>query len=303
MKGIAFSIITAVILGTGATLAKYTLNEINPIFLAFLDLFIGFVLISPFTLLKRKTLLPTKPSKKELTLLFELAILGTAVPLILILYGLKLTTSIKGAFFIQLQSIFGIIFARALLKEKLQKKQIYGIFLIAIGSFLIVLRDAQLALGFTVVEGLLGDFLVILGAICLGYSYIVAKKLALKIKAELVVSFRLLFGGLFIFPLIAFLFLAGVPLVSFSSTYLPLVTVFYIITNFCIAYITMQIALEILPAWMVAAIIQTMPLFAVIASLLILEETITSLTIIGAILLLLGGFLFLSASQKPDSIS
>jgi len=299
-QGIMLSLVTAGMLGIGATLAKYALEKINPVFLAFLDLFLGFFLFAPFVLLRRKALLPRQASKKELNILLKLAISGTAIPLVLILYGLELTSSIQGAFLIQLQSIFGIILARILLKETVLEKQRYGLFLIIAGSFLIILRDPQSILDFFRVKGLLGDLLIVSGAIGLGYSYVLSKKLALKIEPELVVSFRLFAGWLFLIPLLPILLITGIQLIDFSP-HLFLTTFFYIVTNFCIAYVTMQMALEILPSWMVAAFTQIMPLFTVATSFFFLRESITALVILGGILILLGGFILLMQIEKHNS--
>jgi drug/metabolite transporter (DMT)-like permease len=238
--------------------------------------------------------------KKEQNLLLKVATLGTAVPLILILYGLQLTGSIEGTFFIQLQSVFGIILTNALLKEKIKSYQYYSIFFIIVGSFLIIIKDIRSILNIHFMKELMGDFLIMIGAIALGYSYVVLKRLTSKVKPELVVSFRLFAGAVFMVPLLALLFLTDATLFNVPSSNILFVILLYTLTNFCIGYVTLQIALEMIPAWMTITIIQTMPLFAIITSVFLLKETITLFVISGGALILLGSFI-LFVSEKKNS--
>jgi len=132
-RGLLLSLTTAAMLGVGATLAKYVLDGLDPFFLTFLNLFVGFLVFYPFTLLRKKALFPKQTIKDEIGTLLRLAIMGTAVPIILILNGLRLTTSIKGAFFIQLQSLFGVLFAKILLKEEILEMYINQFFVTGFG--------------------------------------------------------------------------------------------------------------------------------------------------------------------------
>jgi drug/metabolite transporter (DMT)-like permease len=49
----------------------------------------------------------------------------------------------------------------------------------------------------------------------------------------------------------------------------------YIVTNFCLGYLSQQEGLRLLKAWEMAAILQTVPLFSTLFALLLLHDTMT----------------------------
>ncbi|HXZ06322.1 MAG TPA: EamA family transporter, partial [Ktedonobacteraceae bacterium] len=67
--------------------------------------------------------------------------------------------------------------------------------------------------------------------------------------------------------------------------------VIYIIANFGIGYILLQVGLSLLQAWEASAITLTLPLFATIFAVLLLHESLTLLQIAGGGIILVGGFL------------
>ena len=69
------------------------------------------------------------------------------------------------------------------------------------------------------------------------------------------------------------------------------VLVIYIVANFGIGYILLQVGLSLLQAWEASVITLTLPLFATFFAVLLLHESLTLLQIIGGCIILVGGFL------------
>jgi drug/metabolite transporter (DMT)-like permease len=67
--------------------------------------------------------------------------------------------------------------------------------------------------------------------------------------------------------------------------------VLYIVANFGIGYILLQVGLSLLQAWEASVITQTLPLFSTVFAVLLLHESLTLLQIIGGCIILAGGFL------------
>ncbi len=109
-----------------------------------------------------------------------------------------------------------------------------------------------------------------------GLGAVLAKFLGAEIDAS-VVAFELLFFG------------SHTLLWQPSPAILALALPIYIVTNFCIAYLTQQEGLRLLPAWEMASIMQTVPLFSTIFALLLLHDTMTLMQVAGGALALLGG--------------
>ena len=73
----------------------------------------------------------------------------------------------------------------------------------------------------------------------------------------------------------------------------------YILTSFCLGYLSQQAGFRLLKAWEMAAIMQTIPLFSTIFALLLLHDTITLIQAIGGFLAVLGGIIVSLSDRKP----
>jgi len=288
---VLLSLIAAAMLGLGAPLAKYILNSVSPIALVFLALLIALAISYPLSRTKGQLMRWSGFSRKEKYAMVELSTIGTVLPLVLILYGVTMTSAIETAFFIQLQSVFGILFGRVLLKETMQKRRLMGVALVFLGSFMILLNDLNSFRNQGQANGLLGDLLVVLGAILLGFSYSLLKRLSSHMKPEHLVPYRSLLGLVVATPFFAF---AMIFASSNSQSYrlvetMPVIAL-YACTNFSIGWLAMQKALTELPSWLVASLVQTMPFLGVLASMILLGEGLTLMHVLGGLVTFVGGF-------------
>ncbi len=213
------------------------------------------------------------------------ASIGTGLPLVCIIMGLPQTGAIAGSFLLQLQAPAALLFALFFLKEKIVWKQVAGIAFLLVGGLLVVLRDLRDPLQ---MRGEQGDLFVLIAAVGIGFSYIPGKRLSGHGDALQINLLRLLVGSCFLFPLLAFQ--SNVLLAPLSWSLIG-VLVLYIVANFGIGYILLQVGLGLLQAWEVSAILQTMPLFSTVFAVLLLHESLTLLQFIGGCIILVGGFL------------
>jgi drug/metabolite transporter (DMT)-like permease len=284
LRGFLYMLTTACMFGLGAVLAKLLGEAFTPFFVSWLALLGGGLCVSACQVLRHKPLLPrlTRASWADL-LLF--ASVGTALPLVCVIVGLPQTSAITGSFLLQLQAPAALIFALVLLKEKMTWKQLAGTGLLLVGSLVVILRDLH---GPIEIKGGQGDLFVLIAAIGIGFSYIPGKRLTRHGDALQINLLRLFVGSLFLLP---FLTLQSNGLVVPFSWSLIGVLVLYIVANFGIGYILLQVGLSLLQAWEASAITQTLPLFSTVFALLLLHESLTPLQIIGGCIILAGGFL------------
>jgi len=274
--------------GLGAVLAKLIADSLDPFLVIFLSLLIGGFLIALF-LLGRRQSLSLIPSRSTWIDLLLLSSLGTAFPLVLVVFGLARTSAITGGFLLQLQGAAGIILACLLLREKFTWKQGTGTVLLMIGSTIIILGGSQMISWQTSIQG---DLLIFIGVLGFGYSFIPAKRLSQQIDPLPVSSLRSLLGACFIIP---FLFFQSTLIKGSFSWSIFWILLLYSFTQFCLGYVTKQEGLRHLPAWASAAILQTVPIFTTAFAILLLHDTLSFIQIIGGIITIAGGIILVVA--------
>jgi drug/metabolite transporter (DMT)-like permease len=94
-----------------------------------------------------------------------------------------------------------------------------------------------------------------------------------------------------VLPVLAFQFLVGGHTLLWHPTLITLwVTLpVYILTNFCLGYLSQQEGLKLLKAWEMAAIMQTVPLFSTVFAILLLHDSMTPAQVIGGLIAVAGG--------------
>jgi drug/metabolite transporter (DMT)-like permease len=295
LRGFFIALTTSCLFGLGVVLAKLLGEAFQPFFVSWVALLGGAVCVFACQLLRRQPLLPrlTRASWVDL-LLF--ASIGTALPLVCVIVGLPKTGAVTGSFLLQLQTPTAIVLALILLKEKIVWRQVAGIALLLVGSVLVILRALN---GSLQLVGGQGDLFVLIAAVGIGFSYIPGKRLTQQGDALQVNMLRLIFGSLLLLPLLAF---EPEMLVTPLSWLLIGVLALYIVANFCMAYIFQQISLELLQAWEVSAILQSLPLFSTVFAVLFLHESMTLLQIIGGGIILAGGFLVIAPQVRSKQV-
>lgn len=136
----------------------------------------------------------------------------------------------------------------------------------------------------------MGDLMILAGAIGLGFGFIPAKRLSRRVDTLPLTMWRLLLGACTVLPVVAFQLLFAAHSLLWQPTLTSLwVLPLYIVTNFCLGYLSQQEGLRLLKAWEMAAIMQTVPLFSTLFALLLLHDTMTLVQVVGGLLALLGG--------------
>jgi len=289
--------------GFGVVLAKLLSGEIDAVLVAFLSLSIGGLLLTGFLLFTGNSFFHNLSvlNRADWINIFLLSCIGTALPLLLIVAGFTRTSTLEGGFILQLNGMAALIFALLLLHERFRLRQGLGILLLLVGSTLVVLKGSQGGVDWK--SGGLGNLLILAGAIGLGFGFIPAKRLSERIETLQLTALRLLLGAATLLPIVAFQILFESQSLlwqpSFTSLWaLPM----YILTSFCLGYLSQQAGFRLLKAWEMATIMQTVPLFSTIFAVLMLHDIITPLQAVGGFLAVLGGIIASLSDRKPTSI-
>jgi drug/metabolite transporter (DMT)-like permease len=303
LRGNGYAFTASLMFGLGVVLAKLLSGEIDAVLVAFLSLAIGGLLLTMCLLITGNSLFHNLSALKrgDWINIFLLSCIGTALPLLFIVAGFTHSSALVGGFLLQLNGVAALIFALLLLGERIRLRQSLGILLLLLGSTLVVLKGSQ---GGAWTSGGPGDLLIVAGAIGLGFGFIPAKRLSERIETLQLTALRLLLGAATLLPAVAFqLLFESHSLLwqpSFTSLWaFPL----YILTSFCLGYLSQQAGFRLLKAWEMAAIMQTVPLFSTAFALLLLHDTITLVQAIGGFLAVLGGIIVSLSNRKPGPIA
>ncbi|HZU68189.1 MAG TPA: DMT family transporter [Ktedonobacteraceae bacterium] len=300
LRGIGYAIIASFMFGLGAVLAKLVGSEIDAALVAFLDLAVGGLLLTLCLAITRTPILHQIRGLRRADWInvFLLACPGTSLPLLLIVGGFARTSALEGGFLLQLNGVAALIFALLLLGERIRLRQSLGILLLLLGSTLVVLKGTQ---GGNAGSDLVGDLMIVGGTIAIGFAYIPAKRLTSRIDTLSLTAIRLFVGAASILPVLVIEFLAG----THSFLWQPTLVTFwialpvYILTNFCLGYLSQQEGLKLIRAWEVATITQTVPLFSTAFAILLLHDSMTPIQVIGGLVAIAGGVVVSLNNEAP----
>jgi drug/metabolite transporter (DMT)-like permease len=144
--------------------------------------------------------------------------------------------------------------------------------------------------------------MVLAGAVGIGFGLIPAKRLSQHIDTLALTAIRLLVGAGILLPVMIFQILVAGPSLLWHPTLTALWALpLYIVTNFCLAYLSQQEGLRLLKAWEMAGIMQTVPLFSTLFAILLLHDDMTLLQAGGGLLALVGGIVVSLSNEVPTA--
>ncbi|MEE1824677.1 DMT family transporter [Streptomyces sp. BE20] len=291
-QGYLYALLTAAFFGAGAVLANRVTREIDPLLTTELNLSIGAALLAGYLVARRRPLVPRGLSARDWARVGFVAVVGTGLSLALVITGLSRTTPVNGGFLIQLQGPTAVLASVFLLGDRLRWWQSTGLAVTLAGGVLVVLREP--GAGFTAVGS--GDLLVLAGAVLAGLAFLPAKSLMARVPALQLSLWRLVLATVVLLPV---LLLAPGPLRWHPGAGTLLLQLLLAVTNFCLAYVTLHLALDRLRPWETASVLQLEPAFTVVVSLLALSLAPTPLQLAGGVLMIAGGLVSNRPARPP----
>ena len=219
------------------------------------------------------------------------ALLGMVINMLSFFKGLELSTPINSSVLITISPIMVVLLSAFFLKERITMNKGLGIVLGFIGALGLVLFGAEIRQDAPNIP--LGNTLFLLNATTYGAYLIVAKKLVEKYHPFTVLKWLFLMAVVINFPLTIDDFL----LIEWST--MPVcvygvIAFVILVTSFC-TYLFNIFAMTELKASTIGAFIYVQPLFGILFALITGKDTLTTVKILSATLVLLGVYL---ASKK-----
>ncbi len=232
-----------------------------------------------------------KIEKKDWGRLVLAALLGMVINMLSFFKGLELSTPINSAVLVTISPIIVVALSAFFLKERITINKGLGIALGFIGAVSLVLFGAEIRQDAPNIP--FGNFLFIVNATAYGSYLIVAKKLVEKYHSFTLMKWLFTIAVIINFPITFPDFLAiewsTMPLWAYA------VVAFVVICTTFMTYLFNIFAMTELKASTIGAFIYVQPLVGILFALFTGKDTLTSVKIGAAVLVLLGVYL---ASKK-----
>jgi len=187
-KELIYILLTALVFTTLEPVGKLIASEINPLAITFIRFFIGGAMLLPFSLLKiRKNNL--KLEKWDYISMILLGVLCICISMVLLQYAvLKADSPALIAIVFSSNSVFTILFASLILKDKITSLKLLAIVLCSAG----VVVCADFSLG----SNLLSVVLAVLSALTFSLYTVLSKKYMKKVSGIIQTGFSFFIGSI-----------------------------------------------------------------------------------------------------------
>jgi len=237
-----------------------------------------------------------KIEKKDIRMLFFLALFGVAINQGFFIYGLSITEPINSAIIMISNPIAVIFFTLFFLKERFTFLKISGLIFGIAGALTLLLFKGNFNVGS---DTLLGDFCTLLNSISWAVFIIFAKPLLQKYKTVTVMKWVFLIGFFYFLPVgISDLIETNWNL---FNNHLFFALFFVIFATTFLAYLLNTFALKSLSSSVVAMYIYFQPFLATVIAVMWGKDELNPKKILSAILIIVGVWM-VSLKQKKENI-
>jgi len=281
MKIRSFLMLSAVVFlwGSSFALLKLGLEEISPISLAFLRFLLALPFFAAFAYFQDKQVFD-RSIFGDWKVLVILGLTGVTLYHTFQNVGLRFTTASNSSLIISANPVFIALLAHFYLKEEMTWKQVFGVVLAFFGVILII---GPLRLAFNPL-GAIGDLLSLGAGLSWSFYSVFGKRVLSKYGAQRVTMFSMIFGTLFLFPI---LLVSEKPALPTSIWLWFLLLVLSLLCS-GVAYLFWYKALEDVSPTKAGVFLFFLPIVSVSAAHLILLEPLDVFFAMGALFVTLG---------------
>ncbi|OGG02985.1 hypothetical protein A2W14_04360 [Candidatus Gottesmanbacteria bacterium RBG_16_37_8] len=280
-KGILALIVANIIWGAASPIFKFALQNISPFTLAFIRFYGAALILLPLAYPYLKI------HKKDYLKIFWLSFFGVTVNISFFFLGLKYAPSINAPIIASSGPIFIYLFSIFLLKEKPHFKVLLGLIVSLIGVFVII---GQPFLEGNIDGQLIGNLFLILATLGSVGHIIISKEIVHNYQATTIAFWSFLIGTITFLPFFIWEIMAGNN--NYALDHRGVIgIVFGIFLSSALAYTLFEYGIKYINAQDVGIFTYIDPLAAILIAAPLLGEHITSIYLLGAILVFGGIFI------------
>lgn len=291
-RGIYLSLLTAFISGFSIFINKYAVDAIKPaLYFTSIKNFSVALLIFALILVTKDWKKFAKLTRRELTYLVLIGIVGGSLPFYLYFTGLSQTSAVNAAIIHKTLVFWVAIMAIPVLKEKISKGQIMAVLLLFAGNIFVG--------GFKGFEFSKGEAMLLAATVLWAVENILAKKILSSVEPNIVTAFRMGLGSLILMTAT----FISVPQVFHKSLTLSSSQIFWVFLTVVslFAYTTTWYrALKYAPAITVTSVLVSSTLVTNILSAIYITHSWNAVLTIQSILIFSGLALFSKISARTN---
>ncbi len=227
-----------------------------------------------------------KIKKQDFPRIIACAFFGVALNMLTFFKGLSYTSPISASVIMVSTPIIVLILSSIIMKERMQKRKVFGIILGLIGTAFLILYGKSVG---NATNASLGNFLVFVNAVSYGFYLITVRKLMDKYNAFSFVKWIYLFGFLMVLPFGFNEFQAVNWQIIPTEMYWKIGFVVLFSTFF--TYLLNLLSMRELKPTTVAVFIYLQPVFATIFAISVGKDELSFVKIISAVLIFGGVYL------------
>lgn len=235
-----------------------------------------------------------KIEKQDYKKIAVAAFFGVALNMLSFFKGLSYTTPISASVMMVTSPIMVLIFSSFIIRKKIGKQKILGIFIGLIGAILLITLGSSSSE--TGTNNNLGNFLVFVNAASYGFYFFLAKNLIHKYHPIIFVKWFYLFGLIYVIPF------GFSEFISIKWQEMP-TNIYYnigfvVIFTSCVTYLFNLYGLSKLKPTTVSVFIYLQPVIATIYALIVGSDSLNGIKIAATLLIFLGVFLVTKRVEK-----
>ena len=286
--GYGSAILAAGLFGSVSTLAKPVLTTVNPIVLSSLVYLIaGFTFIP----LAQQTGF-TKFTKRYYFLILTSAILGATVAPVMFFLGLEKTTAADTSLLANGETVFSILFALVIFKERMKPIGYLAVTLILFGVFIVT---TNLEFNDSILRLDSGNLLVIGSTILWGLDNNIGKIITRQINVSRLIQLKALIGG---FILLLSIIVFGVP---FNIQPTQIISIIILgVFGFAISLYLYLHSIKRIGVVKASSILSLSAVFGLALAGVFLKETISAFQIFAIAIMLLGIHIMYTREKKIE---
>lgn len=287
--GYLSAIVAAMLFGGVSTLAKPLLSTVDPIILSSIIYLTAGVFFTPSAARTR-----SKITTKYFLLILTSAVFGAAIAPILFFQGLKMSTAADTALLANGETVFSILFALLIFRERLRSIGYIAVTLILIGVFLVT---TNLDLNSSIFSLNLGNVLVILSTIIWGFDNNICKIIAKQIHVSRLIQLKALIGGSI---LLGTVIISGIHFNIQSEQILPIILLG--VFGFAISLFLYLHSIKRIGVIKASSLLSLSAVFGLVFALIFLHELISINQIIAISVMIFGIHLMYTYEKKSEII-
>lgn len=288
--GYSSAILSALCFGSVSTLAKPTLDTINPLVLTCVIYLISAITLTPATLHKKASF-----QKKDLLLILGMSITGAVIAPLLFFYGLHLTSASNTAVISNTEIVFTVIIAILFFKEKISSVGYVGLSMVIVGT-MIVTSNLNFSDSYFRLD--VGSILVIGASLFWAIDNNVSKIITKRVDILKIAQLKSGIGGTI---LLGVVFATNIP-VLLPANEIPFVLLLGIV-GFALSLFFFLKSLHIIGVVKTIVIFATSSVFGLIFAVLFLHEQVSVFQIFAIGVMILGIYLINRKGQIDTGIA